>query len=193
MKKIISVLLTLVIVSLSVCSCSPHSKEEIVSAAAELIEKSYEVNEIYYGKGLPYTDDIIIGITSEYALVDAEACGYSSVDDLKKAAQAVYSTDYCEHLFKVAFEGLSTEELETVSFARYIEDFGYQLTILKEVKETGLTLNRTYDLSTITVEKSARNAATVSVMSLVDGVEDEVIKINLIYESNGWRLNTPTY
>lgn len=193
MKKIISVFLTLAVLSACLCACSPHSNDDIAAAAKDLIEKSYEINEIYYGKGLPYTEDIIIGIATEYALVDSEACGYSTIEDLKKAAAAVYSADYCEHLFKVAFEGLSTEELETVSFARYLEDFGYQLTILKEAAEKGLELNRTYDLSTLTVEKCQRNTATVSVTSLVDGVEDEVITITMVFEADGWRLNTPTY
>ena len=65
--------------------------------------------------------------------------------------------------------------------------------MLKEIKETGATLNRTYDFSTIVVEKCVRNMATIKIQSLVDGKEDKELTINLVYENDQWKLNTPTY
>ncbi len=192
-KRISLVLISLVMI-LSLVSCNGgHTDEEITEAAKALIEKSYEVNEIYYGKGLPSTGESSIGLTSEYSVVDPE-CGYSTVDQLKELAASVYSADYCEHLYIIAFEGISNpEDEESVSFARYIVDFSDTLTVSKDAAENGMVLNRTYDFSTIVVEKCVRNSATISVQSLVDGKKDEILTINLVFENDHWRLNTPTY
>ena len=193
MAKRISALLLVIVMLFSLTSCSSHSDEEIIEAAKTLIEKSYEVNEIYYGKGLPTTGDVSVGLTSEYSVVDP-ACGYSTVDQLKELAAGVYSADYCEHLYIIAFEGISNpEDDESVSFARYIVDFSDTLTVSKDAVENGMVLNRTYDFSTITVEKCVRDNATIKIQSLVDGEKDAVLKINLVFENDQWRLNTPTY
>ncbi|MBO5196824.1 MAG: hypothetical protein J6C03_07005 [Clostridia bacterium] len=190
-KKIILIFLS-VLMMFSLVSCSSHSDEEIIEAAKELIEKSYVINEIYYGKGLPITDEDSLGFSSNYAIVDP-SCGFATVEDIKKATAEVYASDYCEHLYVLAFEGLSTEDRESVSYARFMDDYTDKLTMLKEIKETGATLNRTYDFSTIVVEKCVRNMATIKIQSLVDGKEDKELTINLVYENDQWKLNTPTY
>ncbi len=193
MKKFICLVLAVVFV-FSLASCSGgHSDEEIIEAAKTLIEKSYEVNEIYYGKGLPHTGKSSVGLISEYAIVDS-SCGYTKVDQLKELAASVYSADYCEHLYTIAFEGISNDEDEdSVSYARYIVDFEDNLTVRVDAEEKGLILNRTYDFSTITVEKCVRKSAAVKIQSLVDGKIDEVLEIDLVFENGQWRLNTPTY
>ncbi len=192
MIKRISLVFLAVVMIFSLVSCSSHSDEEIIEAAKTLIEKSYIINEIYYGKGLPTTDEDSLGFSSNYAIVDT-SCGFASVEDIKKATAEVYASDYCEHLYVVAFEGLSTDDRESVSYARFMDDYTDKLTMLKEIKETGADLNRTYDFSTIVVEKCVRNIATIKIMSLVDGKEDKELTINLILEDGQWKLNTPTY
>ncbi len=192
MIKRISLIILAAIMMLSLVSCSAHSDEEIIEAAKALIEKSYVINEIYYGKGLPITEEDSLGFASNYAIVDT-SCGFATVDDIKKATAEVYASDYCEHLYLLAFEGLSTEDQESVSYARFIDDYTDKLTMLKEIAETGADLNRTYDFSTITVEKCVRNMASIKVMSLVNGKEDKELTINLILEDGQWKLNTPTY
>ena len=143
--------------------------------------------------GLPSTGESSIGLTSQYSMVDP-SCGYSTIDQLKELAAEVYSADYCEHLYTVAFEGISNEDdEESAAFARYIEDFSKTLTVSNDAAENGMILNRTYDFSTIVVEKVARDNAIISIQSLVDGKEDIVLKINLVFENEQWRLNTPTY
>lgn len=193
MKKLGIVILCFIMV-LSLAACAPaHKEEDVIAAAKDLIEKSYEVNEIYYGKGLPSTGESSIGLTSQYSMVDP-SCGYSTIDQLKELAAKVYSSDYCEHLYTIAFEGISNpEDEESVSFARYIVDFSDTLTVSNDAAKNGIDLNRTYDFSTIIVEKIARNKAIISIQSLVDGEEDKVLKINLVFENDQWRLNTPTY
>ena len=192
MIKRISIIFLAVVMMFSLVSCSSHSDEEIIEAAKTLIEKSYVINEIYYGKGLPITEEDSLGFASNYAIVDT-SCGFATVEDIKKATAEVYAADYCEHLYILAFEGISTEDMESVSYARFIDDYTDKLTMLKEIKETGADLNRTYDFSTIVVEKCVRDMATIRIQSLVDGKEDKELKINLVYENDQWKLSTPTY
>ena len=189
MKKIITVILSVLTV-LSLASCSSHKKEDVIEAAKSLIEASYEINEIYFGRGLPASDKYI----GSYAEVDP-TCGYSSIDELKNAALKVYSAGYCEDvLFINAFEGRSIEgDTESASYARYIAYGENKLTVRLDAEENGMVLNRTYDLSTITVEKCVRDSATITVQSLVDGETDEIIKLNLVFENDAWRLDSPTY
>ena len=189
MKKLLCILLASLMM-LALVSCSSHSDEEVTEAAKSLIEASYEINEIYFGKGLPKSDKNV----GSYAEVDP-TCGYSTVDDLKNAALKVYSAGYCEDvLFINAFEGRSIEgDAESASYARYIAYGEDRLTVRLDAEETGMVLNRTYDFSTITVEKCVRDSATITVQSLVDGAEDEIIKLNLVFENDAWRLDSPTY
>ena len=192
MIKRISIIFLAVAMIFSLVSCNSHSDEEIIEAAKALIEKSYIINEIYYGKGLPITEEDSLGFASNYAIVDT-SCGFATVDDIKNATAEVYAADYCEHLYLLAFEGLSTEDNASVSYARFIDDYTDKLTMLKEIRETGADLKRTYDFSTIVVEKCVRDVATIKVMSLVDGKEDKELKITLVYENEQWKLSTPTY
>ena len=193
--KIICLILAVVtVLSLASCGVSKADAEEITAAAKELIEASYEINEIYFGKGLKVTNTEVLANTSYWYVTDD--CGYSSMDEIKAATAKVYSTDYCnDYLFLIGFEGIKNvdEEQSDIASARFKEDTKGKLCQNKSISENGLELNRTYDFSTITVEKCVRNSATIQVQSLVNGEKDQIIKLTLVYENDQWRLNTPTY
>lgn len=207
MKKLTALTLAAVIVILSVfmTSCSvDYTEDELKDAAVTLIEKSYEVNEIYFGKGLPvakedsdavkdFTADLDVDIKSVNYIPVSEECQYSTIEDLKKLASEVYTEDYCNYLWKMAFEGLSTDDGVSAVYARYIIDYSGKLTVRSDLNEKGANLNRTYDTENITVEKMKKEEATVKLMSLVDGKEDGEISFVLKREKDGWRLDQPTY
>ena len=53
MKKLLSLtLIMLIILPFTACS-SAHSVDEILPRLRELVEESYQINEIFFGKGLP--------------------------------------------------------------------------------------------------------------------------------------------
>lgn len=190
LSKAAGILSAFVAAGILLCGCAGADEEEIKSSAAALIEKSYAVNEIYFGCGLPVDEDATVPDLTNYLPADPE-CGYSSIDQLKAAASEVYTADYCEYLFTMAFEGLSADEENTI-FARYIEAAS-GLTVRRDLKETGKKLGRTYDLSDITVVKCVRSRAEISVQSYVDGEKDQVVVLSLLRENGAWRLNSPTY
>lgn len=206
------------VLSLPMCTgCSGKISEAEVSAAlAELIPASYELNTIYFGEGLPISDDRAdveafynaVGqgqdISLNYHPVAAD-CGYSSVDEIKEATLAVFSESYAEYLFTLAFSGISsvfnedTEEqlTQTVAYARYMETSGI-LTVRMDLADEALPLNRTYDTDDITIVRDRRNGThgyvLVEVQSYVDGAVDERVEVKLVQNEEGeYRLDSPTY
>lgn len=206
MKRTLLILLCILLFTSSVllASCGvDYTEDELKTAAAELIEKSYEVNEIYFGKGLPaveqdseeakkFADGLDVDITAVSYLPVSEDCPYTSIDQLKQLASDVYTADYCEFLWKRAFEGMSSDDGAAV-YARYMTDFMGVLTVRSDVADTGAELNRTYDTENITVDKMKKDTATVTLTSYVDGEKDQDVSFVLKLEANGWRLDQPTY
>ena len=213
MKKIIRVIALCCVfcVLFSGCGVSEQTIAEVGAALEELLPKSYEINEIYFGKGLPVTEDSqriqdfyhSIGAENssvKYHPVD-EVCGYASVEEIQTATLAVYTEAYAEHLFARAFTGVSDSmydmtmdsEVETsVSYARYKESEGY-LTVRLDLEEEAFDLNRTYDPSDFQIVIVKSDYVIAEVQSYVDGQKDIPVSIKLVKTENGFRLDTPTY
>lgn len=216
-KGILKIAAIPLLLSLVLSSCGSSITEAEVSAAlAELIPASYGLNEIYFGEGLPISDDReeveafydAVGqgedISLNYHPVSAD-CGYSSIDEIKEATLAVFSEDYSDYLFTLAFSGISsvfnedTEEqvTTTVSYARYMETDGI-LTVRMDLADEALPLNRTYDTDDITIVrnklKGEHGYLLVEVQSYVDGVADERVEVKLVHDgAGGYLLDSPTY
>lgn len=209
MKKLL-IILTCLAVLLGSCGGTPEA--EIEAALAELIPASMELNEIYFGEGLPIASDResaqafydSMGAGSEISLnyhpVSAE-CPYQSVEDIKAATLEVFSDSYADYLFTMAFKGLSSvfdegtemQVTKTVSFARYLENDGL-LTVRMDIPEEAMTLNRTYDTADFTVIREKNGYILVEVQSYLDGQPDERIEVKLVKNADGeYRLDSPTY
>ena len=117
MKKILLTIPLLLILA----SCSPKNDPDTVRAALDsLVEQSYALNEVYFGAGLPISDDredverfyasFDTDITSiNYHPVAADAA-FQSEDEIRTATEAVFSQSYCTYLFERAFSGISDSE-----------------------------------------------------------------------------------
>lgn len=134
MKKYITILLLATAVMTSCESTPDYDPAELKTALDELLPLSYELNEIYFGEGLPQTDD--------QALVDklygafaanvkslnyhpvAEDCGYSSIAEIKAATEAVFTEDYCAYLYELAFDGISSDKVEVEAETEAEEEEG---------------------------------------------------------------------
>ena len=88
MKKIISLVLAVVFLLL-LASCGAeknrsYDEAEVKTAAEELIRKTERLNEIFWGKGIPYVEEY--GYTGYYPAdpIYLVEHGFLTVDDLKK-------------------------------------------------------------------------------------------------------------
>lgn len=204
--RLISILALCAIVAATLSSCGDrYEDEEIISAARSLIEASYEINDIYFGDGLKILDEETEKSGDEdekdmkYYTVDTE-CGYSSIRDIREATLKVYTEEYSEYLFKLAFTGFSIQmgeedeaESYSVAYARYLEGAGGYLSARRISDDEKLDLSRTYNLDEIKVLKQRKGYATISVPSFVDGEESDDVDLKLKITDDGWRLDEPTY
>ena len=181
------------------CGGSSFTDDEIIEAAANLIAESIPINEIYFGAGLAaveedseaaaaFAREIKTSVTLlQYLPVD-KSTGYDSVDRIKEATEKVYSQSYCEYLYEMAFSGIS-DEGSTATYARYMETEGGTLAVRKDFDVID---TRTYGTDVQVISKKG-NSAVVKVQSYVDGKEDAVVEVQMIYENGAWRLDSPTY
>lgn len=172
---------------------SDNEAEKILS---ELLPKAEKVNEIIWGEGLPVAegqDGIIESVTGpQYRLVDS-SCGYSNTEDIAKAVAEVYSTSYIENdLNKILFEG-DTEDVRFMLYQRYKNNDDGNLIINIVQKENEYVGQNKIDPSTVKVTGVNFDEVYLSVeQTLFDGSTAE-IKLTLVKEKSGWRLNDPTY
>lgn len=212
MKKIrYSIIPLLLLLLLLFAACAPaHDPVEAREALATLVEQSYALNEVYFGVGLPISDDredverfyasFDTDITSiNYHPVAADAL-FQSEDEIRTATEAVFSPAYCTYLFERAFTGISdifdegteTEMTKIASYARYIQ-YNDTLTVRMDLADEAIPLLRTYDCANAEILRNRQNYVTFSVPSFVDGQPGEAVRIQMVRTDRGWRLDSPTY
>lgn len=191
------------IFTLGLTGCTKKlTKEEAIAKVGELVDASYELNEIIFGDGLEYIETEESKNT-KYALVK-ENEKYNCINDIRNAINDVFSKDYGATLKTTAFVGQSGVVENTKTEPRYIEnEMGFLVlkndVILdgsvsvdgekQEILYYGVSVNK-YDISTIEIKKISRRFIEAYITS-VDG--SETILVTLILEENGWRLDSPTY
>lgn len=210
-NRICAVLLALLLL-LSACLVSCASKapalSEVRGRFEEVIEASYEINEIFFGEGLPTHDrdgefakenNIYYGFEGydayEYVTEDSP---YHFVEDIQAAAARVYSADYLEEISTMAFIGYADENTGAVSTARYLEKDGILLRYAFGDKDPFHILpgKRRYLMDTMEiVTPSNATSVNVKIDSYLLGAEDEILSVTLrfVLENDEWYLDTPTY
>ena len=199
------------VVLVLLASCAPANDPEAARDALQsLVEQSYALNEVYFGEGLPISDDredverfyrsFDTDIRSiNYHPVAADAI-FQSEDEIRSATEAVFSPSYCEYLFERAFAGISdtfgegteNEIRKTAAYARYIQ-YGDTLTVRLNLADEAIPLDRTYSCADAEILENKKDYVTFSVPSSVAGLPDEEIRIKMVRTDDGWRLDSPTY
>ena len=211
MKKIVVTVLTvLMLISLvpTVSGCaSVPAVEEIYDRVVFLVEESYELNALFYGCGLPVWEEdseyvefmhLYYGLNSaqSYEMITQNAKFYS-VDEIKKAAEKVYSKDYLNDvLYKTAFDGYAIEDGAggaVVGVSRYYENEGYFWQAKNH--KVFYTAMRIYDYSTMQVHALGRGDACVVTMdSWLEDTPEKVenVEIPLVLQDGKWFLDNFT-
>ncbi|MBQ7930060.1 MAG: hypothetical protein IJ334_03485 [Clostridia bacterium] len=208
MKKRIAAAL-LILLTLTSCGGGVHTEEEIRTVLDELLPKSFELNEIYFGEGLPMSNDKAM-VEQFYGMFDSDveainyhpvdvSCGYTTETDIREATLEVFTADYAEYLFGRAFSGISAtfnegEEQEytsTAVYAMYIEQDGI-LTVRINLDEEAIPLGRMYDLDGMELTENEENFVIAKIPTEMDGRALDV-ELRLVKTPDGWRLDSPTY
>ena len=185
---------------------------DVYDRVVYLIEKSYEINTVIYGPGLPSyvrgsdfseLNHIYFGLleNGSYEYV-TERSKFQSVDEIKARAEKVYSKGFLEDvIYKTLFDGYAVEDGAggaVVGLARY-GVVGDKFTVNVERDEDGIDKNilftsmRIYDYSTMQVRSLGReDACVVSMDSILPETPDKVenVELKLALQDGEWYLDS---
>ena len=130
---------------------------------------------------------------------------YLSIEEIKGAAEKVYSADYLESIYETLFTGVSTSDenvtLESLS-ARDIEYMDAQSASTKAYLMQSntypalVTEKRIYDFSTAEVVRpGSKKLVNIEVESYLESTPDkrETVRITMVLQDGEWYLDSGTY
>ena len=179
-------LLLLLSLLLSACAKGPAA-EEIAPRVRELCERSFVLNEIYYGAGLPA---VASATGSDYFYIDIDQTDFYTADLIREETEAVYTADYAARIEEAAFTGVTSEV--GALLARFSEDGDGNLMQHRDA-ESILPGKRVFLYDTLTVERSSPSEVKVRLAATLDGEKDDDALLTLKKENGVWLLDTPTY
>lgn len=185
-----------------------YNEAEVKAAAEKLLKDSVLLNEIYWERGIPLSEEQNEGDTSNYKKADKtylESKGIKYIKDLKDLTRGVFSDTISESLFSMFLSGVSGGSYSGA--AHYIPEYTEED---KEGKRTeiGILVLKTrendelvkvdevtsFDYSSIKVIESVGERVKVEVTCTVtcqDGrTQTRTKTVYLIEESDGWRLDS---
>ena len=208
MKRIISSVLAVLLLlgACAACSKPKYTEDEIRAALEALIPASAELNEIYFGEGLPIAGDeeeyaeFYDSLDSDMASLGyvpvAEDAKYRTEAELRDATLAVFTEEYASFLFDRAFSGFSVsyDDETTVNavYAMYIETDGV-LTKRIGAKDDAILLGREYSIDGLVIARQKDNFVIVDVPTTREGQTSVTVRLKLVNTDGGWRLDSPTY
>lgn len=199
MKK--HLLLPLVLaLSASLFSCGGPSTDpaELKTALDTLLPLSYELNDIYFGEGLPATDDqdrinqlygtFAANVKSLNYHPVAEDCGYSSIEDIMTATEAVFTEEYASYLYELAFDGISSDKVEEEETEAEETELGEG-----EIIESGGEFTGSSGTSAVMLDVTASYARYLEQNGMLTvrlDLADSAYKLAREYETDGLKIVT---
>lgn len=172
------ILFICLVLTFSLCSCGGNMTDELVKAELErLLPMSYEMNDIFWGKGLPCVES---PTSLRYVPVDSE-CGYKSTEEILAKAAEVFSDDYIKDIKAAVFT--DTDDIDP----RYIDTDG----VLKiDMTNKGFeNIKGNIDISSAKIKK--QDSRTVIVSAKYEDGGD--IEITMVLQNGKWHLDSATY
>jgi len=187
--------------------CKYSKKDENIDKYALVVPKNepipsgygepvYTTDEAYYF-AIDYTEPTVEYVYTEsddkyYDVVRSDS-KYLAVYEIKEAAEKVYSADYLEGIYQVAFEGVGGSSYG-IKMARFYTEGG----LLRQYNqiENRIEAQRVYDYSTLKIVRPSNDRfMNVTVDTHLEG-EEEILEVTLRFvkgEDGEWYLDSPTY
>ena len=207
--KIKAFLLTFIVIIFVFCnvSCSndrDYDETEVISYAIELIKKSEKVNDIFYGTGIQYSqlDAVLDNTYIEADTLSLNYYGVSTTADIKELARECFSDELSNIMINTVISSVKDSDGTVLSYARYTpkidtsDDTEIGVMVNKNFKPF-LTDKIEYDYNSIRISDVEGEIIYVEITVKVTNSDEKEqikdIKIALVEESNGFRLDSPTY
>lgn len=202
------ILLTLVVIIIVFCGVSceknrEYDETEVLASAKTLIQKSEKLNMLYYGKGILYVDDKnhSSGVYYMADSVSVAEYGIQTVDDIKALTRECFTEEYSNLIIGTKLSSIS-DSSGIQNYARYYQKYSAiddSPECIMVNKETEVFLKDTivYNYSSLSVIGSEGEFVKVKIEVTVTNSDGESqtksVEIKLLEESNGWRIDSPTY
>lgn len=208
---VFSSLLLICVVSTMFSCASRMTDDEARSILGQLVPLSQELNDVFWGEGLSVdlSEELVDSVTADqYRPVTADA-KYQSIQEIKDAAEKVFSSEYLESVYAVAFGEYDADEmtkndiqkgdgiyydandliLNTI-YPRYKQERDGIL--CRNISQKPYELNTEVFTDTAVVKKRANNLIVCEVKCICSGVES-TMNIALRCQDGVWLLDGPTY
>lgn len=210
MRRTASLLLIFAMTLLCLLSCGEsartYDEEEVLAAARDLLPAAEKLNEIYYGDGIrPDTDrtEEKQGVYYPARSEDLGKYGIFTVEDLREKTRETFTVSYASLLFSTKLSSVSDGD-SIFAFSRFYQAYDGTGDEKKETffmvnsEEKGLlTDTLTYLYDTLKVEGAEGSLVYVTIDVIAENEKGEratvPLRIGLMEESDGWRIDTPTY
>ena len=206
MKKIILLLLVVVILvgAMSSCGGKKYDENEVKSAAKSLIEASVILNEIYWGDGLQYSEDknTADGVYYEAVYVYHHHLGFDTIEELKSLTEKTFSKDYSRSVYSTLLQSIQDGD-KAIILSRYYQKYNVKdgktpESIMVNSEWDKIFLDEVvYDYDSIKVIGSEEETVYVTINATVSraGYDPQTreIRVSLVEENEGWRIDSPTF
>lgn len=214
LMKIKAFLLTIVVIFsvFNMNSCKEEVKDreyneaEVIAAAKDLIKKSEKLNVIYYGHGIKADINDVDNASGYYYPADVlslSELGIQKVEDIKALTRECYTKAQSEYMINNTFAPVRDSDGEIIHFSRYYQEYDTfdrneeKCIMVYSKYEPFLVDTVEYFYDTVRVVDVEGEVIIVEINVKVtseDGnVQEKSIKVNLLEEENGFRLDSPTY
>ncbi len=199
-KKWAMFLFSVLLLVTLLCSCSEkYTSEELISAAIPLVEASGEINEIFYGAGIPFIESVEgeTQVLGNYRRADAEylgKIGVETIDDLKEMTSNVYSTGACGVIFSTKLSSVS-DGSTIAGYAEYttLGDAGLCVYTKRQDYINAKTEFHTDTLSVVSVKKDRATLKMEVTLYRDNDSQKREKEFAMIIEDGEWRLDSMTY
>ena len=205
MRRIVALLLLLSTVLSFVTACRDadsnrsYDEQAVLSATADLVQKSDLINRIFWGTGIPVSDAEGAKKTGKYVEADAAFLsenGFLTIEDLKKMTTKVYDSEFCQLIFDTKLSAVSDDSVGVVSSVRYYQETG-DVIMVDTQAVVYFEKPVVYHTDTLAVKEVKGEiiylTLDVTVLDESDAPVIQQLTVAIIEEDDGFRLVNPTY
>lgn len=169
------------------------TEEEALEVLSELVPASYDINVMFFGDGLPSTDEEEY-VDTNYVPVDTGKSPYASIISMKVAAERIFSKNYLKNVYVVMFEGTKSTDsdglLDNNMSPRY-KEIASELCIDASYEPYNI-LGR-LSVESVTIVKKTSSYVSIDAKCLDENGAEINKRFFLTLENGVWLLDGPTY